>query len=65
MAHVQEVETEEPELLTIDELAKVLRRSKASIYADLAAGKFPIPHVRFGAQRRWSRIRVNEFLHGA
>lgn len=63
MAHAQQV-VDEPEVLTVEELAVILRRSRASIYRDIAAGTFPLQPIRLGSHMRFSRVRVNAFLHG-
>ncbi len=52
------------ELLTIDDLSRLLKRSRASLHRDLAAGRLPRP-IRFGAGSsavRWRRQTVLAWL---
>ena len=56
--------TERPEVLTVEEVAVILRRSKSAIYNDIAAGTFPIRTVRLGGSIRVPRAALDRFLNG-
>lgn len=56
-------EPEEPELLTIAEVAKVLRMSTDSIYQAIKEGTFPIPVFRPSPRRILiSRVMLNRHV---
>lgn len=46
------------ELLTIEDLAKILQRGSASIRADVKAGRFPQPIATWPRHRRWLKDDV-------
>lgn len=53
------------ELLTITELAKLLRRCRTSIRADVRAGRLPAPIALGPRHRCWLRRDVMAHLEGA
>lgn len=50
------------ELLTIDDLSKLLQRGSESIRADVKAGRFPQPIATWPRHRRWLRDDVMAYL---
>lgn len=52
----------EEELLTIEELANVLKVHKFWIYNRTRKGQDQIPHLRFGKHLRFERKKVMEFF---
>jgi predicted DNA-binding transcriptional regulator AlpA len=58
-------ETPSPrQLLTLKEVCALLRRSKASIYRDVAAGHFP-KALKIGASSRWLESEIHAYIAGA
>ena len=54
------------DVLTIDELASVLRTSRTTIKRRLRMGTFPIrPLTGIDRRRRWSRADVRRYFEGA
>ena len=52
-----------PEVLFIDDIAKVLRTSRSTIERRRSAGAFPIPELpALDWRPRWSRSAVEEYL---
>ena len=49
------------ELLTVDDLSRLLKRSRASLHRDLAAKRLPNP-IRLGSAERWRRQTVLAWL---
>jgi predicted DNA-binding transcriptional regulator AlpA len=45
----------------MSDLAKILQRSKPSLYRDLAAGKLPVG-ISLGRTRRWLRSEIEAWL---
>lgn len=55
--------TGEPELLTIDEVAEVLRISARSVRRAISAGDFPVPVFRPTPRRMLiSRVMLDRYL---
>ena len=48
------------EILTIDEVAKILRVSKTKAYE--LAGRGLIPHIRYGKSIRFRRYDIEKFI---
>jgi predicted DNA-binding transcriptional regulator AlpA len=59
------MQNEDIELLTIAELAKLLRRCRTSIRADVKAGRLPAPIALGPRHRGWLRCDVMTSLEGA
>ena len=59
------MQDEDIELLTIAELAKLLRRSRTSIRADVKAGRLPAPIALGPRHRGWLRGDVMASLKDA
>jgi len=51
-------------LLKFSEVCKILARSRASIYRDSQAGRFPEP-VKLGGSSRWRRSDVLAIVAGS
>jgi predicted DNA-binding transcriptional regulator AlpA len=56
------MQDEDIELITIAELAKLLRRCRTSIRADVKAGRLPAPIALGPRHRGWLRHDVLDFL---
>jgi predicted DNA-binding transcriptional regulator AlpA len=52
------------ELLTVDDLSRLLRRSRASLHRDLAANRLPRP-IKLGSAVRWRRQSIVAWLDQA
>lgn len=50
-----------PELLTVKEVAKLISRSRSSVYAKVAAGTFP-EQLKLDASSRWSKSEVMAWI---
>ncbi len=50
-------------LLPLTEVCKILARSKASIYRDIKAGRFPAPQ-KLGGSSRWRRSIIMQVVDG-
>ena len=48
-------------LLTIGEVIALVKRSKASVYADIAAGRFPA-QIAVGCSSRWIESEIAAFI---
>ena len=59
------MQDEDIELLTIAELAKLLRRCRTSIRADVKAGRLPAPIALGPRHRGWLRGDVMAYLENA
>lgn len=51
-----------PELLTVEEVAKLISLSRSSVYAKVAAGKFP-EQLKLDASSRWSKSEVMAWIN--
>ncbi len=54
-----------PELLTVAEVAPVLRMRTSTAYAAIKRGAFPVPVVRIGGRMLISRYRLADWLRTA
>ncbi len=54
-----------PELLTVAEVAPVLRMRTSTAYAAIKRGAFPVPVVRLGGRMLISRYRLADWLRSA
>lgn len=54
--------TREPEFLTIDELAALMRVPKFWIYMRTRKGQEGIPHLKFGRHLRFKKEEVIDFF---
>jgi excisionase family DNA binding protein len=54
-----------PELLTVAEVAPVLRMKTSTAYAAIKRGAFPVPVVRLGGRMLISRYRLADWLRSA
>jgi len=52
--------TRDPEIMTAEEVATLLRLNKSWVYAQ--AGTNRIPHIRLGRYVRFRRSAINEWL---
>lgn len=52
------------QLLTMKEVCARLRRSRASIYRDIAASHFP-KALKIGSSSRWLEDEIETFIAGA
>jgi excisionase family DNA binding protein len=50
------------ELMTLDEIARLTKRSRRTLYSDIAAGR--LHAVQLGRQTRVPRQSVMEFVYG-
>ncbi|API86660.1 helix-turn-helix transcriptional regulator [Francisella uliginis] len=56
-----EIKAMEEEYLKIDEVLKIIKKKKTTLYAYIARGDFPKPIKVFG-NSLWLRSEVNEFM---
>ena len=54
-----------PELLTVAEVAPVLRMRTSTAYAAIKRGAFPVPVVKIGGRMLISRYRLADWLRTA
>jgi predicted DNA-binding transcriptional regulator AlpA len=52
------------ELLTVDDLSRLLKRSRASLHRDLSANRLPRP-IKLGSAVRWRRQSIVAWLDQA
>ena len=50
-----------PELMTMTDVRRTLRRSRASIYRDIDAGRIPKP-LKFGSSVRWLSAEIQAVM---
>lgn len=55
----------EPEYLTLEEMAKVLRVAKIWVYQRTRKGQSAIPHLRLGRHIRFDKKKVLDFFEAA
>jgi prophage regulatory protein len=58
-----EVETMQEEYLKIDEVLKIIKKKKTTLYGYIARGDFPRPIKVFG-NSMWLRSEVDDFMLG-
>ncbi len=58
------MQNEDLEIVTIAEVAKMLRRSRASIRNDIRCGRMPQPILLGPRHRVWLRANILEYLRG-
>lgn len=64
MEHAIDTSDLTPDVLFIDDVAKVLRTSRSTIERRRRNGTFPVPELpRFDGRPRWSRQSVERFLN--
>lgn len=54
----------EPEVLTMPEVAAVLRVNVATCYRQIKKGTFPLPLIQIGSKRMVSRRILDRYLAG-
>jgi excisionase family DNA binding protein len=57
-----DVGTEQPGLVSVEEVARAFSVSTSTIYDRIAHDTFPVPHVRIGKLIRFRRTDVEAFV---